>query len=80
MLAANIIALHLNLPFTDVDGYINNRIMSSGLSRKAIGKKITAIDESKKALIIDDSILRGGEMKRVRGVIEAAGLTEKIPI
>ena len=77
MLAANIIALHLNLPFTDVDGYINNRIMSSGLSRKAIGKKITAIDESKKALIIDDSILRGGEMKRVRDVIEAAGLTEK---
>lgn len=77
MLVASIIALHSNRQLTDVNGYTEGRIMSTGLQRAKIGNKINSVSESKKALVVDDSLLSGTEMSRVRGLIEKAGLTEK---
>jgi uncharacterized HAD superfamily protein len=77
MLAANLLALHLNLALTDLDGFVSGRIMGSGLQRKGIGKRCRSIAECRKALIVDDSILSGSEMERARKVVNQSGLESK---
>lgn len=77
MLAGTLLALHTNRQLTDVDGYLNGRLMANGLQRKSIGRKVTAMSEVRRALVIDDSLLSGQEMARVRGLISEAGLAEK---
>ena len=77
MLAANLLALHCNLAFVDLDGFIAGRIFCSGQHRAKIGSRLTSTAECRKALIIDDSIQTGKEMSRVRELLEKAGLTEK---
>jgi uncharacterized HAD superfamily protein/adenine/guanine phosphoribosyltransferase-like PRPP-binding protein len=68
MLAANIIALHLNLPLTDLKGYLEGRIMQSGhRGRARDGVK------SRHALVVDDSVLTGATMRAARDRIENAG-------
>ena len=77
MLAASLLALHLNLPLTDIDGFIEGRLMGSGLQRKCIKRNITSLHEARRALIVDDSLLTGAEMKRARNLVDLCGLTEK---
>ena len=66
MLAANIIALHLNLPLTDLDGYLAGRVMSSGARGRGGGT-------GAHALVVDDSVLGGATMRAVRSRLEEAG-------
>lgn len=77
MLVGTILALHSNKQLTDVDSYIAGKLMSSGLCRASIGKKIGTLDDVRKALVIDDSLLTGTEMSRVKKLIEDAGLSDK---
>jgi len=77
MLAANVLALHLNLAFTDLDGLVSGRIMDSGQQRMGIGKRCRSIVECRKALIVDDSILSGSEMARARKIVSQSGLESK---
>ncbi len=76
MLAATMLATHLNLPLTDVQGYLENRIMDGGIYFQ---EKVEHRSRQgyRKALIVDDSILSGREMAHIRELIESAGLTEK---
>lgn len=69
MLVANLFALHLNLPFTDLDGMLSDKIMSSGIARAEFVPSIKSIGESRKTMIVDDSLLSGTEMKRVRAMV-----------
>ena len=66
MLAANIIALNLNLPLTDLDGYLEGRLMRSGQRGR---DSVT----STHALVVDDSALSGATMRTARARIDAAG-------
>lgn len=68
MLAANLIALHRNLPLADLDGFLEGRIMTPG--RRGASIDAASIDH---ALVVDDSALGGGTMRRARGRIDAAG-------
>lgn len=77
MLVASLVALHCNKQLTDIDGYISGNMMSSGLQRAKIGKKITSLEEVRRAMVIDDSLLNGTEMRRVRDLVHSAGLTSK---
>lgn len=54
MLPANLIALYLNKPFTDIDSFIEGKIYSSGERGKNLQLK-----ENAKILLIDDSIASG---------------------
>lgn len=54
MLPANLIALYLNKPFTDIDSFVDGRIYSSGERTKFSGEY-----KSGKILIVDDSIAKG---------------------
>jgi len=77
MLAASLLALHANLTLTDLDGFVNGRVMESGIHRSGIGQKSASVTSFRRALIVDDSLLSGVEMRRARARIEEAGLADK---
>lgn len=69
MLPANIIALYLNLPFTDIDSFLDNRKLKVGNTRKCEGW-ISMPHEAKKVLIVDDSISSGKAIRQVKDDIK----------
>jgi uncharacterized HAD superfamily protein/hypoxanthine phosphoribosyltransferase len=73
MLPANLIALYLNKPYTDIDSFIEGRIYS-------IGERGNYIDKNNfnNILIIDDSVNSGNALYKVRKKIEC--ISEKYNI
>ena len=73
MLAASMLALHRNLPLVDLEGYLTGRNPGHGL--RALG----APDGSagKRALILDDSVNSGTQMREVKRQVAAAGLGQE---
>ncbi len=65
MLVANIIALYLNLPFTDIDSYVDGRMYQTGTTRK-YRDWITSVDQAQHVLIVDDSVSTGQAMREAR--------------
>ena len=57
MLPANLLALYLNLPYTDIHSFISGFIYKSGERRKFFDSS-----EYKKILIVDDSIASGSAL------------------
>jgi len=69
MLAATLIALHNNAPLTDLDGYLNGRILSVGARRQDISGNVTAILNGR-ALIVDDSLLTGSAIAKAKAQVK----------
>lgn len=67
LLAANLLALHLNLPFTDVEGFLNGKILQSGNRLKSYMKPFA---EYKKVVVIEDSVWSGGSLQEVREKVD----------
>lgn len=65
MMPANLLALYLNKPFTDIDSFMEGRVYSSGVR----GDFITD-DRSKKVIIMDDSFDKGGALAKVKSRLE----------
>lgn len=63
LMAANLLALHLHLPLTDIEGFKNRRIISSG---KRLNGSPADFSKFKNVLIIDDSLFRGTEMNKAK--------------
>lgn len=61
MLPANLIALYLNKPFTDIDSFIQGRVYSSGERGAFINSNNT-----RKVLIVDDSYASGKAYNKVK--------------
>jgi uncharacterized HAD superfamily protein/adenine/guanine phosphoribosyltransferase-like PRPP-binding protein len=78
LLAANLIALHLNLPFTDIEGLIENRIFKTGERRikrdDCFKKKLS----DTKILVVDDSLLTGSTMQRAKKRLKKVGFENEI--
>ena len=69
LLAANILALHLNLPVTDVAGLAERRLISAG----ARGRKLISQWESgkqAKVLVIDDTLNTGRQLAEVQQTVQ----------
>jgi orotate phosphoribosyltransferase len=77
LLAANILALHLNLPLADIDGFLCGRILTMGKTRKLSSHKFTFKD-FKNVLIVDDSVMSGSQMDSVRQVVEKTVTNKEI--
>jgi orotate phosphoribosyltransferase len=77
MLVANLLSLYLNVPFTDVEGLLNSRIISVG-KRCPIADQKAFLTKKRKVLVIDDSLLRGTQIKIVKEAIRAANLPHNI--
>ncbi|WP_128905539.1 phosphoribosyltransferase family protein [Halorubrum amylolyticum] len=62
LLAANLLCLHLDVPMTDIDGLCDGRLFDTG-SRF---ERRDSIDEFDSVLVVDDSVLTGGQMTETR--------------
>jgi len=62
LLAANLLCLHLDVPMVDIDGLCAGRTFDTG-SRHAHGN---ALDDIDSVLVVDDSVLTGGQMTETR--------------
>lgn len=65
MLPANLIALFLNKPFTDIDSFIEGRVYASG-ERGAFIEN----GQTKKVLIMDDSLRTGNALEKAKGKLK----------
>ena len=72
LLAASLLALHLNLPVTDVDGLCEKRVLETGLYRRF--GRVFDFSRCRKVLVIDDSINSGASMKKAKSAIQRANL------
>lgn len=77
LMAASLVALALNLPLADIDGFANGRILASGITRR---RKTWASEfgDLRHALVVDDSINSGGSMTLAREKL--AGMSSSIDI
>lgn len=66
MLPANLVALYLNKPFTDIDSFIEGKIYSSGER----GKDLESLNIHK-VLVMDDSIASGNAMNKALKKLDA---------
>lgn len=65
MLPANLLALYLNKPFTDIDSFIEGKIYSSGERGKYIDKNVVS-----KVLVVDDSIASGNALQKAKNKLQ----------
>lgn len=70
LLPASLLALHLDLPLTDVDGLINKKIFGAGKRSLRDLDENKLFEKNSKVLIIDDSLSSGRQMNEVRKKIE----------
>lgn len=61
MLPANLLALYLNLPYTDIHSFMNGFIYKSGARKQFFTEK-----DYKNILVVDDSIASGSAMKECK--------------
>ncbi|HSC52254.1 MAG TPA: phosphoribosyltransferase family protein [Phnomibacter sp.] len=66
MLPANLLALYLNKPYTDLDSFINGHIYNAGARSKTFNPAA-----SNKVLIVDDSLGSGSALNKSKAKLEA---------
>jgi orotate phosphoribosyltransferase len=78
LLAANLVALQLNLPLTDVQGLCEGRLFEHGKRplRTPVGSD--GLARPRHVLVVDDCVAHGREVDRVRARIAEAGLPHRI--
>jgi orotate phosphoribosyltransferase len=85
LLAANLLALYLNVPLTDVEGLLGGQCFAAGtVRRKRFAGGADASDlgsflsTSRKVLVVDDSLLSGRSMRAVREEVIMAALPHQV--
>jgi orotate phosphoribosyltransferase len=76
LLVASLLALHLNLPMTDVAGLIEGRVLQPG--PRYSGDVTGLLDEPRRVLVVDDSVLLGRQLETVREQVRSARLAHTI--
>jgi orotate phosphoribosyltransferase len=77
LLAANIVALYLDLPLTDVDGLVAGRSFQTGRRYGGRGGQ-SPLETKGIALVVDDSVSSGSQMRQVQTRLRAANLPYEI--
>ncbi len=77
LLVANLFALYRNLPFTDVEGLFEGRVLATG--RRFLADSAQAEPGKRlKVLVLDDSVWGGRTMQELKERIAAASLPHKV--
>lgn len=63
LLAANLLALHLNVPVADLEGFVAGRVLAGG---KRLRRETTSDWTGSKAIVIDDSVNTGAALREAR--------------
>ena len=74
ILAASVLALQLNLPLTDVAGYLEDRTLMTG--RRPL--RATAAQDGGRVVVVDDSVLTGNALRKVKDTLEATGKGDQV--
>jgi uncharacterized HAD superfamily protein/hypoxanthine phosphoribosyltransferase len=77
LLAANLLALHLNLPLTDVDGLVEGRVIGSGRRARHRPDRTFPLG-ARRILVLDDSVCSGSAMSEARARIAKSSVADKI--
>lgn len=77
LLAGSLFALHLNLPFTDVNGLIQSRIFTNG-ARLGGQRLENLLGEKRTVLVVDDSVFAGHQFRLIKEKLRAAGLAHTL--
>ena len=77
LLVANLLALHLNVPMTDVAGLIEGRVIQSGARFKGSDSR-HFLTKPRHVLVVDDSVCSGSAMQKVRAQLAAAALPHRL--
>lgn len=77
MLVANLLALYLNLPLTDIDNFKKGIIYSSGTT-KVRENWIKNISAARRILVLDDSVATGQSMLKAKKLLNGDIFSEKI--
>lgn len=67
MMPANLLALYLNKPYTDIHSFINGHIYNAGERGQFFDSK-----DHRKVLVVDDSIASGSALKKCKQLLESA--------
>lgn len=78
LLAANLIALNLNLKFTDLDGYMADMPLRQGSCRQSRHPSLMRPSDAKHVLLVDDSILSGRSLSEAMALTQSAGHAGRI--
>ena len=78
LLAANIMSLHRNIPFTDLGGFLADRMLGVGATKKGSRDLSRFLQSSRRALILDDSLFSGREMRCTREAIAKMQLRHEL--
>ncbi len=69
MMVANILALYMNLPCTDIDNFLRKGEFRTGDTKKCSGW-IKSVSEAKRVLVVDDSVSTGTALKEAKRLLE----------
>jgi uncharacterized HAD superfamily protein len=73
MLLANLVALHLQRPLTDLNGFLENRLIASG-PRSGPNRNLIDCRHARRPLIVGDSVSTGAQMATARRRLERIGM------
>ncbi len=76
LLAASLLALHRNLPLTDVDGLLEGRILASGPRGRATS--LATLSQARRVLVVDDSLCGGAAMANVRARLAQSAVADRV--
>ena len=77
LLVANLVALHLNVPMTDVAGIVEGRVIQSGARFNGSDAR-PFLSKPRHVLVVDDSVCSGSAMAKVKAQLAAAALPHRI--
>jgi len=77
LLVANLLALHLNVPMTDVAGLVEGRVIHVGARYKGSDPQ-QFLAKPRHVLVVDDSVCSGSAMQRVKDTLRNAALPHRV--
>lgn len=77
LLVGNLLALHLNRPLTDVEGLLQGRMFASGFRMNGVPAD-QLLSRRCNVLVVDDSVLTGSQLNKVKKQIGDANLPHRI--
>jgi orotate phosphoribosyltransferase len=78
LLVANILSLHRNIPFTDLDGLLAGRMLGLGTTKKVPSDPVDLLKTPRRVLVVDDTHRSGTALAEAKQAIAAAGLLHQM--
>lgn len=78
LLAANLLALHLNLPFSDVEGFVEGRVLAVGRSRYTGTDPAALLAQKRRVFVVDDTVVTGISMESAKQIVAEANVAHEV--